>query len=304
MNKKEIPKYNSSVFFVKDVERSKQFYTEILGQKIEMDFGRFVGFVGGFAIWDIDYAREMMGLPKSKKRITITNNAELYFEIEDLDLLHDKIKAKNFEFVHAIKEPPWGQRSFRIYDPDNHIIEFGEPMSIVIQRYANQGLTESEIVKKTMMPLEMVQQEVGMIKSKSSEGFSGELIAPCGMNCRLCIGFFGYTMNGKKRKGKCVGCRPRDKGCAFLKKHCKKIAKSEIDFCYKCTDFPCQHLQKLDKYYIDRYDMSMIKNLEFIEEKGMEKFLQQQQETYKCTDCGNVICVHNGKCYNCDIQNK
>jgi hypothetical protein len=45
-----------------------------------------------------------------------------------------------------------------------------------------------------------------------------ELITPCGMNCRICIAFFGYTMNGKKRKMKCIGCKPSDKSCAHLKK--------------------------------------------------------------------------------------
>lgn len=27
-----------------------------------------------------------------------------------------------------------------------------------------------------------------------------ELIAPCGMNCALCVSYFGYTMSGKERK--------------------------------------------------------------------------------------------------------
>ena len=35
-----IPKYIGSVFFVKDVTKSKNFYVDILEQKIEMDFGR------------------------------------------------------------------------------------------------------------------------------------------------------------------------------------------------------------------------------------------------------------------------
>jgi len=40
------------------------------------------------------------------------------------------------------------------------------------------------------------------------KGLSEKLIAPCGMNCRICIGFFGYTMNGEKRKIQFVGCKP------------------------------------------------------------------------------------------------
>lgn len=127
-----------------------------------------------------------------------------------------------------------------------------------------------------------------------------ELIAPCGMNCRICIAFFGYTMSGKKRKMQCIGCRPTGKSCAHLKKYCKKLTKNEIEYCYQCNDFPCKQLQKLDDKYRERFDMSTIDNLEYIKENGMKKFLQEQEEKYKCPKCGGVTCVHNGKCYCCD----
>ncbi len=130
------------------------------------------------------------------------------------------------------------------------------------------------------------------------------LITPCGMNCRICIGFFGYTMSGKKRKMKCVGCKPSDKSCAFIKKFCKKLTNKEIDYCHKCTDFPCKQLQKLDKRYREKYNMSMIENLEYIKKNGMKKFLQAQEEKYKCLKCQAIICVHNGICYSCDDLNK
>jgi len=35
--------------------------------------------------------------------------------------------------------------------------------------------------------------------------FSEELIAPCGMNCKICLDYFGYTTKGKKRKMRCIG---------------------------------------------------------------------------------------------------
>jgi len=126
-----------------------------------------------------------------------------------------------------------------------------------------------------------------------------ELIAPCGMNCAICVGFFGYTINGDKRKNRCIGCKPSDKNCAFIKKHCKKLSKKEIEYCYECSDFPCEHLEKLDKRYRKRFDMSMIKNLEFIKEKGMDLFIEKQVEKYKCSICGDLICVHTRICYNC-----
>ena len=107
-----------------------------------------------------------------------------------------------------------------------------------------------------------------------------ELIAHCGMNCS--------------------GCNPSGKSCAHLKKYCKKLTKKEIEYCYECNDFPCKQIQKLDDKYRKRFDMSTIDNLRYIEENGMKKFLQKQEKKYKCSKCGGVICVHNGKCYSCD----
>ena len=130
--------------------------------------------------------------------------------------------------------------------------------------------------------------------------FSEELIAPCGMNCRICLAYFGYHLSGDKRKMKCPGCKPRDKNCAFIKKHCKKLTKKELEYCYECNDFPCEQLKKLDSRYRKRFDMSMIDNLRFIKEKGMDAFLESQVERYKCPICNGVVCVHNNICYSCN----
>ena len=128
------------------------------------------------------------------------------------------------------------------------------------------------------------------------------LIAPCGMNCAICVSFFGYTISGRKRKLKCVGCRTRNKNCAFIIKRCDKLSNNEITFCFECNDFPCENLKKLDKRYRERFDMSMIENQKFIKNNGMENFLEQQEKKYKCPDCGGLINVHTKKCYNCKIN--
>jgi catechol 2,3-dioxygenase-like lactoylglutathione lyase family enzyme len=43
---KGIPIYHNTVLLTKDIEKSKDFYNKLLGQKIIMDFGRNVGFEG------------------------------------------------------------------------------------------------------------------------------------------------------------------------------------------------------------------------------------------------------------------
>ena len=59
-------------------------------------------------------------------------------------------------FIHPIMEHSWGQRAFRVYDPDNHIIEFAESMENVVLRLYTQNLSVEEIAKKSMMPMEFI----------------------------------------------------------------------------------------------------------------------------------------------------
>ena len=83
-----------------------------------------------------------------------------------------------------------------------------------------------------------------------------------------------------------MGCRPSEKNCAFIMKRCKYLPKKEVEFCFECKVFPCGNLRKLDKRYRTRFKMSMIENLEFVKENGIEEFLKNQKEKYKCHECG------------------
>ena len=163
MKPNEAPKFICAVFFVKDIEISKEFYQNVLGQKIMMDHGENVLFEGGLSLWNGDYALETIGLKNTEKTPLGRQNSEIYFESGDLDKLYEKIKKEKekIEFIHKIKEQPWGQRAFRIYDPDGHIVEFGEPMSAVIIRFKDQNMTPEEISKRTSMPLDIVKTVLG-----------------------------------------------------------------------------------------------------------------------------------------------
>jgi hypothetical protein len=119
------------------------------------------------------------------------------------------------------------------------------------------------------------------------------LVAPCGMNCAICLAFLGG------QKTRCLGCRIRDKKCAFLKGKCKKLAKARVKYCFECRQFPCKPLEKLDEKYRGKYGMSMVENLVSIKEKGIGKFLASQQEKYNCPNCSGTICVHAKKCLEC-----
>jgi hypothetical protein len=135
--------------------------------------------------------------------------------------------------------------------------------------------------------------------------FTAELIAPCGINCGICKAYLAYSRGVPYKKGEvshCSGCLDRDKNCAFIKGDCDKIRKKQIRFCYECADMPCMKLAKLDELYRARYGMSMVENQKVMREEGMDVFLKGQAEKYVCPSCGDVVSVHDGKCYACGFQ--
>ena len=132
-----------------------------------------------------------------------------------------------------------------------------------------------------------------------------ELIAPCGMNCGICSGYLAFSHDIKKEGIKmpyCAGCRPRDKQCAFLKKKCELLLNGQVRYCYECPEYPCRRLEHIDERYKKYYRMSMIENLEYIKENGIRNFLSREDEKWRCPDCGDTICCHNGICFNCGLD--
>ena len=70
-------------------------------------------------------------------------------------------------------------------------------------------------------------------------------------------------------------------------------------FCFDCDQMPCENLNRLDRRYRERYGMSMVENLKQIKTEGIEDFLKSQEAKYKCSECGDVVSVHDRKCYSC-----
>ena len=150
--------YQSAVLFVEDIARSRQFYEGVLGQTVDMDFGPNVGYKGGFAIWQIDAVNQVIfGAPDHVSAPLGHNNVELYFEADDLATVSETLARAGVPFVQPIHEQPWGQRALRVADPDGHIIEFAEPMPVVIKRMLEGGATVEAIAERSSMPLAEVQ---------------------------------------------------------------------------------------------------------------------------------------------------
>jgi hypothetical protein len=125
-----------------------------------------------------------------------------------------------------------------------------------------------------------------------------ELIAPCGMNCGICLGHL-------RDKNQCPGCRKKDAyessyGRKCIIRSCQILKENNWKFCSdKCDKYPCLRLRNLDKRYRTKYNMSMIENLENIKENGIRKFVKSEKARWACPECGGTICVHRGHCLIC-----
>jgi catechol 2,3-dioxygenase-like lactoylglutathione lyase family enzyme len=152
----------SIALFVRDIEISKDFYTNILGLSIDLDFGKNVIFKNGFTIWEIQNDHV---IPKTlgfdKIGDLSVNRCELYFETEDISEAYETLKYHNIRFLHNINEEPWGQLTIRFFDPDNHLIEIGESMKQFINRFHDQGLSVEQISEKTHVPIFEVKRLTG-----------------------------------------------------------------------------------------------------------------------------------------------
>lgn len=152
-------KYISACLFVKNIKVSRKFYEEILEQKVHTDNGLFIRFEDGLSIWQVNHALHNIYDKKAGCDMPSQEGKqfELNFETEDLDGIYKRIVKSGMEFIHTIREQPWGQRVFRLYDPDGHIVELAEPIEKVMIRLYGEGMAIEEISKKTSTLVSIVQ---------------------------------------------------------------------------------------------------------------------------------------------------
>jgi membrane protease subunit (stomatin/prohibitin family) len=126
---------------------------------------------------------------------------------------------------------------------------------------------------------------------------SVKMIAPCGMNCGICIGHI-------RDKNQCPGCRMMSAvkpeyclHCVIY--NCEHFKNSKSKFCFDCKKYPCKRLKQLDKRYRNKYGMSMLHNLENIRRNGIRSFVKSEKSRWACPECGSTLSVHRINCLNC-----
>ncbi len=144
------------LFVVENIENSKAFYKELFGLEVVTDFGENVILTEGLVLQE----RKLWETFLKKDVRPGGNDAELYFEENDIDAFLEKLEKSSFpiEYINKCIEHDWGQRVIRIYDPDRHIIEIGESMEYVARRLLKAGMTVEQAAEKTQLPISLVEE--------------------------------------------------------------------------------------------------------------------------------------------------
>ena len=143
----------------------------------------------------------------------------------------------------------------------------------------------------------------------------------CGLYCGACaillsnekgeIENDAKSWNMNVEDVRCFGCKSKInaiycRDCEF--KTCCESKK--INFCFQCNEYPCSKLLdfKNDKY---SHHSVVLKNLESIHQKGLVKWLKDQEKRWKCASCGtrftwyDKLCEKCGeKLFNCEAEEK
>lgn len=139
-------RYCCTLLSVADIHKARRFYEDLFGLEVCQDYGRNVLFSCGLALQqDFDW---LIGVPKEQVHGK-PDNIEIVFEEHDFD---DFLQRLNdypaIKFLGGVIEHDWGQRVIRFYDLDGHLIEVGEEMKTVVERFVSDGMSLEEVSKR------------------------------------------------------------------------------------------------------------------------------------------------------------
>ncbi|NVM38334.1 MAG: DUF3795 domain-containing protein [Candidatus Lokiarchaeota archaeon] len=140
---------------------------------------------------------------------------------------------------------------------------------------------------------------------------SFKLDAYCGLYCGGCFIMNAYRQNRTDclpdnwinpihdKEIKCYGCKSEIvfencRGCRI-----RKCAQSKnIDFCNKCSEFPCEYIKRLVNLDLAHLNLTT-ENLKTIKETGVKKWLENQKNRWLCANCGFPYSWYEQNCVKC-----
>ncbi|WP_088226162.1 DUF3795 domain-containing protein [Desulfosporosinus sp. FKB] len=136
----------------------------------------------------------------------------------------------------------------------------------------------------------------------------------CGLYCGACDVLMAYkhgyedkiapNINLEPSQIKCHGCKT---DTIFV--NCRKCTirscaiKKKVDHCINCIDYPCNMQNELLQDFSTKHNLPHLqiipKNLMTIKNIGIEKWLKEQDQVWKCPECQTDFSWYTHKCIKC-----
>jgi len=116
------------ILVVEDIDRSVDFYKNILGLEVSHHAGEYVQMFTGTTRLGF-YTREAMSHILNRKIVEPPENSfkfEIGFKVDNVDQVYEKLLDKGVKGAVSPTTRPWGQRTAYIYDPDRNLIELAQ----------------------------------------------------------------------------------------------------------------------------------------------------------------------------------
>ncbi len=147
----------ASVIICQDFDKMNTFYQEVLQQDVEADFSNCIGFKSKISLWQLteEYPiAKKLGYTFSEKG---NANFEHSFETEDFEEFVEHLKQFDINYLHDVEEEVWGQKTLRLFDPENNLVEIGETIPCFVRRFFDEGMSVKQVAERTSVPLDYVK---------------------------------------------------------------------------------------------------------------------------------------------------
>jgi catechol 2,3-dioxygenase-like lactoylglutathione lyase family enzyme len=114
-----------TLLFVRDIDRARDFYQNVLGLEFEHADDNSAAFIlGPDALLLLNHAgADDLLSPSAVEHDAARASSVVVTSVDDVDALYEELRAKGVEFIRAPEDRWWGKRCAHFKDPDGNVWE-------------------------------------------------------------------------------------------------------------------------------------------------------------------------------------
>jgi lactoylglutathione lyase len=115
-----------TLLFVKDIQRARDFYENVIGLEFEHADDNSCAFIlGADAMLLLSHtgADNLLSAADVDHDVTRGARSVMVTSVDDVDALYEELRSKGVEFIRAPEDRWWGKRCAHFRDPDGNVWE-------------------------------------------------------------------------------------------------------------------------------------------------------------------------------------